>query len=158
MKLIIRLSRRFFASEAVDNSAKKLRLSFVSPYQTIMKERVVHQVNMPTTEGHLGVLGGHVPSIFQLSPGVIDIINEPTDAKPAQSFFISGGFATVNPDSSMEISAMEACLVEHLDQNAIDKGHAAAEGRKPITNDKMEAAEIEIHQQVFSALLAAVKK
>jgi F-type H+-transporting ATPase subunit delta len=40
----------------------------------------VEQVNLSTTEGDIGVLAGHVPSILQLKPGLIDIFEGPASS------------------------------------------------------------------------------
>lgn len=49
----------------------------------------MEQVNLSTTEGDLGVLAGHVPSILQLKPGLIDIFEGPASSPTTvkKSFF-----------------------------------------------------------------------
>lgn len=32
------------------------------------------QVNLPTSSGEVGILAKHVPSLFQLKPGVLQVI------------------------------------------------------------------------------------
>ena len=49
-----------------------------------MKDMPVQQVNLSTTDGDLGVLAGHVPSILQLKPGLIEIFQNTNDK---QHFF-----------------------------------------------------------------------
>ena len=39
------------------------------------------QVNIPAESGDMGILANHVPSIEQLRPGVIDIIEESGGSK-----------------------------------------------------------------------------
>lgn len=66
----------------------------------------------------MGILANHVPSLIQLRPGLLEIY---TDGSAGQSgskrsaYFVSGGFATVNPDSSMQIAAFEAVTLDQLD-------------------------------------------
>lgn len=62
----------------------------------------------------MGILARHAPSLYQLSPGRVDLIS-PDPAAPLKSYFVSGGFVTVNPDSTMQIAAMEAVSLEQLD-------------------------------------------
>ncbi len=52
--------------------------------QTIFKSQNVVQVNIPAESGDMGVLANHVPSIEQLKPGVVEIIEESGSTK---SFF-----------------------------------------------------------------------
>lgn len=44
--------------------------------QAIYKSHDVVQVNIPAESGEMGVLANHVPSIEQLKPGVVEIIEE----------------------------------------------------------------------------------
>jgi F-type H+-transporting ATPase subunit delta len=67
------------------------------------------QVNLPAETGDMGVLAGHVPSIEQLKPGLVEIIEEQGGSK---QFFLSGGFATVQPGSVLSINAVEGYALE----------------------------------------------
>lgn len=148
---------RGFSTEA---TSRRLTLSFVSPYQSIMKETIVEQVNLSTTEGDLGVLGGHVPSILQLKPGLIEIFEGPASSPSTQkrSFFVSGGFAMINPDSSMEISAIEAVPVDQLDLKAVSEGLAEVTRRAVAPKSESDKAEILIQQEVYQAMNLAISK
>lgn len=57
----------------------------------------------------MGVLANHVPSIEQLKPGLVEIIEESGNNK---QFFLSGGFAVVQPDSKLSINAVEGYPIE----------------------------------------------
>ncbi len=61
----------------------------------------------------MGILARHAPSLLQLSPGLIEVI--PAEGSASKKYFVSGGFVTVNPDSSMQIAAMEAVPHDQLD-------------------------------------------
>jgi F-type H+-transporting ATPase subunit delta len=86
------------------------------------------QVNLPAESGEMGVLANHVPSIEQLKPGLIEVIEESGGSK---QFFrkrrgiwcrrewadavvptVSGGFAIVQPDSQLSINAVEGYPLE----------------------------------------------
>lgn len=49
--------------------------------QTIYKSQDVVQVNLPAESGEMGVLANHVPSIEQLKPGLIEIVEESGGSK-----------------------------------------------------------------------------
>lgn len=51
-------------------------MCFFFPEQTIYKSQDVVQVNLPAESGEMGVLANHVPSIEQLKPGLIEVIEE----------------------------------------------------------------------------------
>ena len=48
------------------------------------------QVIIPGADGMFGVLPGHVPTISELKPGVIEVTTAPGEV---QKYFISSGFA-----------------------------------------------------------------
>ncbi|RUS33701.1 F1 complex, delta/epsilon subunit of ATPase [Jimgerdemannia flammicorona] len=98
---------RYYASEA--SVGEKLRLNFVVPHQSIYKNVDVQQVNLAATSGDMGILANHVPTIEQLKPGVVEVLENSTTVK---KWFVSGGFATINPDSSLNINAVEAFSLE----------------------------------------------
>ncbi|KAK5004456.1 hypothetical protein LTR28_008892 [Elasticomyces elasticus] len=89
------IARRGYADVAAD----KIRLSLALP----------HQVNIPAESGEMGVLANHVPSIEQLKPGLVEIIEEGSGNK---QFFLSGGFAVVQPGSQLSINAVEGYPIE----------------------------------------------
>lgn len=49
--------------------------------QGIYKSQDVVQVNIPAESGEMGVLANHVPSIEQLKPGLVEVIEETGGAK-----------------------------------------------------------------------------
>lgn len=57
----------------------------------------------------MGVLANHVASIEQLKPGLVEIIEEQGGNK---QFFLSGGFAVVQPNSVLSINAVEGYALE----------------------------------------------
>jgi F0F1-type ATP synthase epsilon subunit len=67
---------RYYAVErVVRNSIDGLLL------QAIYKSQDVVQVNIPAESGEMGVLANHVPSIEQLKPGLIEVIEESGGSK-----------------------------------------------------------------------------
>lgn len=49
--------------------------------QAIFKSTDVVQVNIPAESGEMGVLAQHVPSIEQLKPGLVEVIEEGGSSK-----------------------------------------------------------------------------
>lgn len=78
------------------------------------------QVNLASSEGDMGILANHVPSLIQLRPGLLEIYTEGPASQSGSkrsAYFVSGGFATVNPDSSMQIAAFEATTLDKIDSD-----------------------------------------
>ncbi|KAG0056935.1 delta subunit of the central stalk of mitochondrial F1F0 ATP synthase, atp16 [Gryganskiella cystojenkinii] len=148
----IRAPVRMARTYATEAAATGLRLTLAVPHQTLYKDVSVSQVNISAVSGDMGILASHVASIEQLRPGVVEVIEGVTSKK----FFVSGGFATMNPDSSLNINAVEAFPVEEFSAEAIR--HNLAEAQRVATSgateeDKLSAKiEIEVLESLQSAL------
>lgn len=53
----------------------------------------------------MGILADHVPTIQQLRPGLVEIVES---TGKSTSYFVSGGFATVSEGSKIAINVVEA--------------------------------------------------
>jgi F-type H+-transporting ATPase subunit epsilon len=71
----------------------------------------VGQVDLPGSEGDLGVLAGHAPLVTALRPGIIVVFREGGDLRVV----VNGGFAEVGP-SGLTVLADMAVPVEEFDQ------------------------------------------
>ncbi|KAJ9050095.1 delta subunit of the central stalk of mitochondrial F1F0 ATP synthase, atp16 [Entomophthora muscae] len=148
---------RSYASEApsaVPNSGKLL-LNFVAPHQTFFKNTEVQQVNLSATTGDMGILGSHVPSIEQLKPGVLEVV---VDATKTEKWFVSGGFAVINPDSSLNINAVEAFPIDSFDKEAVSAQLAEAQRVASGSGTEQEKAAASIQIEVYEALNSALSK
>ena len=52
-----------------------------SHHQSMYKSADVVQVNIPAESGEMGILANHVPSIEQLKPGLVEVIEESGGSK-----------------------------------------------------------------------------
>ncbi|RMZ79382.1 hypothetical protein DV738_g3384, partial [Chaetothyriales sp. CBS 135597] len=144
------MQRRGYADAVSD----KIKLSLVLPHQTIYKSQDVVQVNVPAESGEMGILAQHVPSIEQLKPGLIEIIEE---AGGSKQFFLSGGFAVVQPDSVLSINAVEAYPLEDFSSEAVASQIAEAQKVAGGSGSEQDIAEAKIELEVLESLQAALK-
>ncbi|CEJ81999.1 Putative F1F0 ATP synthase delta chain mitochondrial [[Torrubiella] hemipterigena] len=142
--------RRTYAEAVPD----KIKLSLTLPHQTIYKSQDVVQVNIPAESGEMGVLANHVPSIEQLKPGIVEVVEE---AGAAKQFFLSGGFATIQPDSSMSINAPEGYPLEDFSAEAIRNQIAEAQKVASGSGSEQDIAEAKIELEILETLAAHVK-
>ncbi|KAF2399532.1 epsilon subunit of F1F0-ATP synthase N-terminal domain-containing protein [Trichodelitschia bisporula] len=144
--------RRGYADVASD----KLQLSLSLPHQAIYKSSEVIQVNLPAETGEMGVLANHVPSIEQLKPGVVEIIEE---AGTTKQFFLSGGFAVVQPGSQLSINAaqVEGYPLEDFSAEAVRNQIAEAQKVANGSGSEQDIAEAKIELEVLESLQAALK-
>ncbi|KAI8369201.1 F1 complex, delta/epsilon subunit of ATPase [Choanephora cucurbitarum] len=145
---------RFYATEAAAAS-DALRLTLVVPHKAIYKATNVQQVNLAATSGDMGILANHVPSIEQLNPGVVEVIES---GEITKKFFVSGGFATINPDSSLNINAVEAFPLEELSLERVQAGLAEAQRQAGSAASEQEKAAAKIEVEVYEALQHALTK
>src|SRR5262249_25941498 len=69
-----------------------LHFEFVSP-EAVLFSGDVDQVDLPGSEGDLGVLPGHAPMVTMLRPGLVTIFREGN----RESVVVVGGFAEMGP-------------------------------------------------------------
>ncbi|KAJ5444474.1 ATP synthase subunit delta [Penicillium daleae] len=144
------VQRRGYA-EAVND---KIKLSLTLPHQTIYRSTGVTQVNIPAASGEMGVLANHVPSIEQLKPGIVEIVEEGGATK---QYFLSGGFAVVQPDSQLSINAVEGYPLEDFSADAIRAQIAEAQKIASGSGSEQDIAEAKIELEVLETLQAHVK-
>lgn len=101
----------------------------------------------------MGVLAKHVPSIEQLKPGLVEVIEESGGSK---KFFLSGGFAVIQPDSQLSINAVEGYSLEDFSIENVrsllavaQKNASGAEGEQGVAEAKIE---VEVLESLQSAL------
>lgn len=92
--------------------------------ERIAVQAKVRQVSVPTTEGEITVLPGHVPLVAPVAAGELRLLGE--DGKEVL-LAVSGGFVTVHPDGRLEVLADSAERAEELDLKAIEDAKARAE-------------------------------
>jgi F-type H+-transporting ATPase subunit delta len=111
----------------------------------------------------MGVLANHVPSIEQLKPGLIEIIEE--TGGNSQQFFrtlqslrkepcttltslVSGGFAIVQPNSVMSINAVEGYALEDFSADAVRSQISEAQKVANGSGSEHDIAEAKIELEV----------
>ncbi|EMC94661.1 hypothetical protein BAUCODRAFT_111711 [Baudoinia panamericana UAMH 10762] len=144
------LQKRSYADVAPD----KIKLSLALPHQAIYRSQDVVQVNIPAESGEMGILAQHVPSIEQLKPGLVEVIEE---AGGSKQFFLSGGFATVQPNSVLSINAVEGYPLDDFSADAVRNQISEAQKIAGGSGSEQDIAEARIELEVLESLQAAMK-
>lgn len=108
--------------------AREFTLSVVGPDAEIVRESVVSLV-APGTEGYFGVMGGHVPLVAALRPGLVEY-SDLTGNR--HSIYIGGGFCEVGPDA-VTVLADEAKRATELDMSEAEA--TLAEARRALRGE-----------------------
>ncbi|ODQ77435.1 hypothetical protein BABINDRAFT_10081 [Babjeviella inositovora NRRL Y-12698] len=150
---LARRSVRSYAAAAEAATSDVLKLSLTSPHQAIFNNKAVKQVNIPSISGELGILASHVPIIEQLVPGLVEVT--PVEGETEQ-YFVSGGVATMQPDNTLSITAIEAYKAEDFSADEIRTLIAAAQ-KNVSSADEAVAAEAAIQLEVLEVLQTIAK-
>lgn len=98
-----------------------LTLEIVTPEAKVYSD-TIDSVVIPTVEGEIGVLPGHIPLLTQVEHGELRV------AKGTVTEFlaVSGGFAQIEGDI-VRVLAESAITEEKIDENAVDAAMKRAE-------------------------------
>ena len=102
-------------------SNKQLKLKIITPEKTILEE-MVDQVTLPTTEGEITILPGHIALVSALKSGDIVAKKNGEDIPMA----VVGGFIEIKNDE-VAVLADFAEHVSELSDDVIQKAKARAE-------------------------------
>ena len=126
------------------------KFELVSPERLVLSGDV-DQVDLPGTDGDLGVMAGHAPFLTTLRPGVVTV----RTGGQSNRIFVRGGFADVN-GSGLTILAETAIPVSELkaDQVAAEVKNAEEDLRDAKSAEAKAAAEarLETARQLQAAL------
>ena len=94
----------------------KIFFDLVSPENLIFNDQV-GMIILPGKDGDMGILPGHSKIISSLSPGRVMVYGE--DKTLLKSFFVSGGFAEINPEKCI-VLAESVNEMSDLDKSTIE--------------------------------------
>ena len=124
-----------------------LTLEIVTPEARVYSS-VIDTVVIPTVEGEIGILPGHLPLLTQVADGELRVTKNGTE----QSLIIGDGFAQVDGDK-VSILAENAIEEAKIDETAVEKAMQRAEDALKAKQD-MDPAEVERLESVVRFAIA----
>ena len=124
--------------------SQKLILSIVTPEKQLVVEEV-DQVNVPGTEGDLGILYDHAPILTNLRSGQLSYENDGETV----ALVVSGGYLEVT-DNRVTVLAETGEFLHEIDRERAERAHADAE--KLLLTDLSEEEFIEAQKKLFRAV------
>ncbi len=113
-----------------------LTLEIVTPEARVYSE-TVDTVVIPTVEGEVGILPGHIPLVAQVGAGEL----RATKGGVTQLLVVGGGFAQVS-GSKVSILADSAIQEDKIDASAVENAMARAQEALKGSSH-LDAAEVE---------------
>ena len=124
---------------------QKLILSIVTPEKQLVSEEV-DQVNVPGTEGDLGILHDHAPILTVLRSGQLSYEKEGETIV----LVVSGGYLEVS-DNRVTVLAETGEFLQEIDRERAERAKTEAEKRLGQT-DISEEVYVETQKKLFRAI------
>lgn len=130
-----------------------LTLEIVTPEAKVYSD-TIDSVVIPTVEGEIGVLPGHIPLLTQIEHGELRVVKGATSLLLA----VSGGFAQIDGDR-VRVLAEHAITEEKIDEHAVEAALKRAEEQLKAAKD-MDPQQYEHLQSLvrYSGVQLAVKR
>ena len=129
-----------------------ISFDLVSPENLILNDEV-GMIIVPGKDGDFGVLPGHSKVMSSLRPGRVMVYGEGKNL--LKSFFVSGGFAEVNPEKCIvlaesvdEINTLEKSTIEKEIQELEGQESDKAKEQMIIAKAKLESLETNFYQKI----------
>jgi len=130
-----------------------LTLEIVTPEAKVYSD-TIDSVVIPTVEGEIGVLPGHIPLLTQIEGGELRV----TKGSVTQWLAVGGGFAQIDGDT-VRVLAEHAITEEKIDEHAVEAAMKRAEADVKAAKD-MDPQQYEHLQSLirYSGVQLAVKR
>ena len=129
-----------------------ISFDLVSPENLIFNDEV-GMIIVPGKDGDFGVLPGHSKVMSSLRPGRVMVYGEGKNL--LKSFFVSGGFAEVNPEKCIvlaesvdEVNALDKSSIEKEIQELSDQENDMAKEQLGIAIAKIDAIDSNFYEKV----------
>ena len=129
-----------------------ISFDLVSPENLVFNDEV-GTIIVPGKDGDLGILPGHSKVMSSLRPGRVMVYSE--DKNLIKSFFVSGGFAEINPEkcivlaeSVVEVNSLEKTSIEKEIQELENKEGKETEERLSVAKAKLEAINVKYYYKI----------
>ena len=129
-----------------------ISFDLVSPENLIFNDEV-GMIIVPGKDGDFGVLPGHSKVMSSLRPGRVMVYGE--DKNLLKAFFVSGGFAEVNPEKCIvlaesvdEINSLEKSTIEKEIQDLDGQDNDIAKEKLSIARAKINSIESSFYEKI----------
>ena len=129
-----------------------ISFDLVSPENLIFNDKA-GMIIVPGKDGDFGVLPGHSKVMSSLRPGRVMVYGE--DKNLLKSFFVSGGFAEVNPEKCIvlaesvdEINTIEKAAIEKEIQDLESQDTDTSKDKLSVAKAKLESLSSTFYEKI----------
>ena len=129
-----------------------ISFDLVSPENLIFNDEV-GMIIVPGKDGDFGVLPGHSKVMSSLRPGRVMVYGE--DKNILKSFFVSGGFAEVNPEKCIvlaesvdELHTLEKSVIEKEIQDLESQDSETTKEHLSIVRAKLDSLSSSFYEKI----------
>jgi F-type H+-transporting ATPase subunit epsilon len=129
-----------------------ISFDLVSPENLVFNDEV-GMIIVPGKDGDFGVLPGHSKVMSSLRPGRVMVYGEGKNLLKA--FFVSGGFAEVNPEKCIvlaesvdELHTLEKSVIEKEIQDLVSQDSEIAKGKLSIVRAKLDSLSSSFYEKI----------
>ncbi|ORX86338.1 hypothetical protein BCR32DRAFT_50315 [Anaeromyces robustus] len=142
-----------FSQIIATRSLQQFSLNFSAPKKNFINNEKVERVKFKTENGPLEIKAGQEATAQRILGGLVEIEQN----KEIKKYIVSGGFAMVNPDKSMNITAAEAYPMDYIDLEATKQNLIEAESQLPSSSDD-DKVRIQIAIEMYKSIIEAFEK
>lgn len=119
----------------------------------------VYEVLLPTLEGQIGVLPGHMPLVSVATNGVISVRRNPTDIDLAMEHYATNGGVIEVVDDTLRVLVDEADHAEDINEAEAEAAHQRALKLKAEAKDEtsLEQAQALVDRTAVRLHVAGLK-
>jgi len=131
-----------------------LTLEIVTPEARIYSD-TIDTVVIPTTEGEIGILPGHIPLLTRIADGELRVSKGGVESHLA----VGGGFAQIEGDT-VSVLAEQAITAEKIDEGVVEAALKRAEEQLKSAPVNIDTSELERLQGAirFAGVQLALKR
>lgn len=101
----------------------KLKLKIITPVKVALVDEDISSVTIPTSEGEITVLPGHIPLMTKVSPGELILVKNGKE----NSFVVTEGFLKLDKDGLLTVLSDYAIRSEEIEVAKLEAARKKAE-------------------------------
>ena len=120
----------------------------------------VYEVILPTLDGQIGVLPGHMPLVSVATTGVISVRRNQSDRDDHQEYFAISGGAIEVADNVLSVLVDDADHADEINEQEVQKAYELAQKLKAEAKDQVSLnnAQSLVDRQAVRLQVAGLKR